>query len=188
MGRRTFGSARRLASGRWQASYWLDGRRNVGPVTFETKADACAWLASVETTLRNGTWIDPDAGDLPFAAWCEWYLEHATHKRATTLARDRRVVRTHLVPALGRLPLRSITPLHIRSLVATWTATMAPATVRTDYAVLRAILNAAVDADLIVRSPCRGIRMPPPSARRSASSRPTSSSAWPTPSRRSTDR
>jgi integrase len=38
---------------------------------------------------------------------------------------------------------------------------MAPATVRTNYAVLRAILNAEVEAHLITRSPCRGIRMPP---------------------------
>jgi integrase len=34
------------------------------------------------------------------------------------------------------------------------------ATVRTVYGVLRAILNAAVAADLIVRSPCRAVRSP----------------------------
>ena len=37
---------------------------------------------------------------------------------------------------------------------------LAPRTVRSNYAVLRAVLNAAVDADLIAVSPCRGIRLP----------------------------
>jgi len=38
---------------------------------------------------------------------------------------------------------------------------LAPATVRTNYGVLRAILRAAVEADLIAVSPCRGVRLPP---------------------------
>ena len=41
------------------------------------------------------------------------------------------------------------------------TEKLAPTTVRTNYGVLRTILAAAVEADLLVRSPCRGIRMPP---------------------------
>ncbi len=160
MGRRTFGSARELASGKWQASYWHEGRRYVGPSTFATKAAAYAWLSSVETNLHSGTWIDPDAGDISFAQWCEWYLQSSTHKRATTLARDRNVIDVHLVPALGHKALREITPVHVRAVVSAWAKTMAPATVRTDYGVLRVIFNAAVEADLIARSPCRGIRMP----------------------------
>jgi integrase len=39
-------------------------------------------------------------------------------------------------------------------------AELSPATVRTNYGVLRAVLVAAVEADLIGRSPCRGIRLP----------------------------
>ena len=41
-----------------------------------------------------------------------------------------------------------------------WAADAAPRTVRRQYDTLRAILNAAVAADLIARSPCRGIRLP----------------------------
>jgi integrase len=77
------------------------------------------------------------------------------------MARDRTVTRVHLLPSLGNRSLIDITPLHIRRVVATMTASLAPTTVRTNYGVLRAILTAAVEADLLVRSPCRGIRMPP---------------------------
>jgi integrase len=38
-------------------------------------------------------------------------------------------------------------------------ACVASATVRTNYGVLRAVLSAAVDAELIARSPCRAIRL-----------------------------
>ena len=48
-----------------------------------------------------------------------------------------------------------------------WTvAGLAPRSVRTYYGVLRAILNSAVAADLIARSPCRDIRMPPADRKR----------------------
>ena len=39
------------------------------------------------------------------------------------------------------------------------TAKLAPATVRTNLAVLRAVLNAAVEADIIGRSPVRAVRL-----------------------------
>jgi len=61
-GRRHFGSVRRLPSGRFQASYWNEGIRHVGEDTFPTKTDAFAYLSTVETDLRRGTWIDPEAG------------------------------------------------------------------------------------------------------------------------------
>lgn len=65
-----------------------------------------------------------------------------------------------MLPVPGDIALKDITPLKIRELVTNWTRKMAAATVRTDYGVLRAILNAAVDSDVIPRSPSRGVRMP----------------------------
>ena len=50
--------------------------------------------------------------------------------------------------------------MDIRALVENMAKQLAPATVRTDYGVLRAILSAAVDADLLPISPCRGVRLP----------------------------
>jgi integrase len=87
-------------------------------------------------------------------------------KRATTVARDRCVVETRLLPTLGAQPIAAISPLDIRTLVDKWAAAFAPRSVRTYYGVLRAILNAAVNADLLGRSPCRGVRLPPPERRR----------------------
>src|SRR5262245_52916891 len=100
------------------------------------------------------------SGRVTYAEWSDHYFAGAIHKRATTLARDRVVNDKHFVPSIGRRPLASLTPLDIRRLVEAMSERLAPSTVRTNYGVLRAILSAAVDADLIAVSPCRGVRLP----------------------------
>jgi len=54
--RRDFGALRQLPSGRWQASYLaLDGLRRTAPSTFNTRADANAWL-----TVNQSEMLSPD--------------------------------------------------------------------------------------------------------------------------------
>jgi integrase len=76
------------------------------------------------------------------------------------VARDRTVNDKHFVPAIEDRQLSSITPYDVRQLVEGVAPRLAPSTVRTNYGVLRAILSAAVDAERIVVSPCRGVRLP----------------------------
>ena len=62
--------------------------------------------------------------------------------------------------ALGSRRLAGVTPLDVQQIVNEMAATLAPATVRTNYGVLRAALNAAVDDGRIARTPCRRITLP----------------------------
>lgn len=50
--------------------------------------------------------------------------------------------------------------MHVQEVVNAMSEKVAPKTVRTNYAVLRMFLAAAVDAELIARNPCRRIRLP----------------------------
>lgn len=154
-------------SGRWEARYRdpLGAQRTA---TFDRKADATAFLASMETDKQRGAWRDPALGRIRFDDWAAEYLAGAVHKRATTLAQDRQRLRKHLLPAFGAMPLATITPLDVRRFVERLATGMAPSTVRTIYGCLRAILSAAVDADLIAVSPCRGVKLP---AKRAAEKR-----------------
>lgn len=68
-------------------------------------------------------------------------------RRATTVTRDRIVLRTHFIPALGDRALSTITSAYVEGFVDTMMAKLAPTTVRTNLRVQ----NAAVDADLIAR-------------------------------------
>ncbi len=74
MTKRRFGRVRQLPSKRWQARYpGPDGLDRNAPETFPTKRDAEIWLTLKEAEIRQGDWIDPDAGRINFgeyaAAW-----------------------------------------------------------------------------------------------------------------------
>jgi integrase len=161
MSRRQFGTVRRLSSGRWQARYWngLD-ERVTAPQTFATKGDAQRWLAVTQADQLRGTYLDPSGGQVTFARWADDWLGSNPAKRAASVARDRAALRVHLTPVLGDLPLASITPRHVRAAVESMRAKgLSPKSVRTYTGTLVAVLNAAVDAELIGRSPVRGINL-----------------------------
>jgi integrase len=158
--RRQFGRVRRLPSGRYQARYPDgQGRDRPAPQTFPTKADASAFLARVQAEMQKGEWRDPALGQATFRYWAEQWMAANPTKRATTVVRDRVVLQTHFFPALGDRALSTITRAHIKGCIDAMMAKLAPTTVRTNLGVLNAVLNAAVDADVIARSPARGIRI-----------------------------
>ncbi len=156
--RRSFGSVRRLPSGRWQARYpGPEGQLVPAPTTFPTKGDAARYLAGVEVDQGRGLWLDPRAGQTTLDTWAaDWLLRPA--KRRNTLARDRQALAKYL-PSLGHRTLGSLTPALIGIVVREEAGKVAPATAARDLATLRAVLNAAVEAELIARSPLRGIRL-----------------------------
>ena len=157
MARRHFGSVRRLSSGRFQARYTdRQGQSITGPAPFRTKGEALRWLATVEADMARGALLDASAGRRTFADWVEEWLRTKPGQRAATLARDRAALRTHVLPRLGHLQMAAVTPSHIRDLVqAMQAAELSPKSVRTYVGTLQAAFSAAVDADVIPRSPVR---------------------------------
>lgn len=159
MTRRQFGRIRRLPSGRWQARYPLgDGGLRAAPRTFATKGDASRYLATVEADLARGQYLDPRAGQITFTQWADQWLGRPG-KRANSVARDRQALQI-FVEELGPRPLSSITPMHVQAVVDARARSAAPATVARDYSALRAVFNAAVDADVIGKSPARNVALP----------------------------
>lgn len=107
----------------------------------------------------SGAYVDPALGRVTFARWAEEWLA-TPGKRPSAWARDDSILRNHLLPTLASRGLGTTKPNDVQALVTGWAVTLPPRTVRRQYDTLRAILNAAVTADLIARSPCRGIRLP----------------------------
>jgi len=144
----------------WQATVRGPDGREVTKA-FPKRVQADQWAKERESDKLRGAWVDPRAGRETFGQWVIRYLKDgATHKRATTQARDRAVLNHWFVPALGKRPIGSITPHDVRVVVQSMTVRLAPRTVRTNYGVLRAAMSAAVDAGLFAVSPCRGIKLP----------------------------
>jgi integrase len=157
--RRQWGSVRKLPSGRYQARL-PDG--SPAPDTFPTKAEASRWLSLAEADLLRGTFVHPSLnGNITVAEWLqEWRASHSLHKRPTTLARDESAIHRHLIPRLGPIQLVKLRPTDVQAFVADLRGEVGPGTTRSIYGVLRAALNAAVNAELLARSPARGIKLP----------------------------
>ncbi|MFF0066801.1 tyrosine-type recombinase/integrase [Streptomyces sp. NPDC005279] len=154
--RRRFGAVRQYRSGRWTASYLgPDGQEFRASETFETKKDAEVWLSQIEADLSRGNWQDPDAGAVNFKEYAlQWVDERGLS--ATTDELYRRLLRLHLLPTFESLDLDEITAPRVR----TWRAdrlasTGAATTVAKAYRLLKAIMETAVDDELIRRNPCR---------------------------------
>jgi integrase len=157
--RRRFGRIRRLPSGRWQARYAdRSGRDVAAPDTFATKGDAARWLVLVEADMARGQRFDPSAGRVTFRQWADTWLERPG-KRANSVARDRQALAVFMAD-LGNRALSSIIPVDVQLAVDTRGRAVSAATLARDVAALRAVLNAAVDADLIDRSPARKVALP----------------------------
>jgi hypothetical protein len=114
---------------------------------------------ATQTDVARGIYVDPRLGKRTFGDWAEQYLEGAHHMRASTRARNLRIVRVHLAPTFGHRSLAAVTPLEVRRFVDGLAKRLKPSTVRTVYAVLTGIFNAAVESELIVKSPCRGANL-----------------------------
>ncbi|WP_329021560.1 tyrosine-type recombinase/integrase [Streptomyces sp. NBC_00690] len=153
--RRSFGAIRKLPSGRYQARYpGTDGVLRAAPETYETKSDAEVFLSQVQADQTRGDWIDPTAGEVLFAEYAtRWIGERGV--APTTDELYRRLLRLHLEPTFGALHVNRISPARVR----TWRAERLRATGSTTtakaYRLLKAVMETAVEDDMIRKNPCR---------------------------------
>ncbi len=160
MVRRSFGTVRRLQSGRWQSRYKdLQGRQQVAPSTFATKSDASRWLSKLQADMDRGDYFDPKAGAVRFQSYAEeWVAGRLVRGRPLaprTAELYRGELRLHLNPTFGGIQLRFIDQAAVRA----WHSEIVrngpgASTVAKCYRLLRAILQTAVDDGLIARNPC----------------------------------
>jgi integrase len=155
--RRSFGKIHRERSGRFQASYiGPDGKRHTAPTTFETRGDASAFLAELQTKIRKGKW-DPGPenakpSSLTLIAYADPRLADRDLKPRTR-ALYRGLLDRRILPTLGSKPLASLTAADIRR----WHAAQSgdsPTARSHAYALLRGILGSAVLDGLVPANPC----------------------------------
>ena len=161
--KRHFGSIRKRASGRYQARYTgPDGRVHSAPYTFERKTDAAHWLSLREAEITRGDWANPDAAQVRFAGYSrQWMADRVLKTRTRELYGG--LLRNHLLPAFGgETTIGDITLASVRRWRkerldagphAAWP--FGPVTVAKAYRLLHAIMQTAVDDELLRRNPCR---------------------------------
>ena len=143
----------------WRALYRdNDGKQR--SKSFDRKADAQRFLATVEADQLRGTYVDPRAGKITLNEYAETFMA-AQVWREGTRAKAQSHIDNHIGPALGNRQLATITRTDVQAFVASLTAKgLAPTTVQGIHVRLVSILEAAVHDGKIVRSPAIKIQLP----------------------------
>jgi integrase len=148
---------RQLPSGRWQARYLSpDGVDRAAPETFTTKTDAAVWLTVKEAEIRQGDWIDPEAGKVLVADYTATWIEERPGLRPKTVMIYTGLLRRHIQPHFACVTIAGVTLARVRR----WRKKLldsgvSDVTVAKAYRLLRAVFNTALDDGLIRRNPCR---------------------------------
>jgi integrase len=156
MGRHQTGSLRQLPSGRIQVRYTgPDGRRRAAPQTFPNRALARRWLALVEADMVRGHWRNSSATTETLRVYAfRWVVERELSDRTRELYLG--LLERQVLPSLGNVDLSLMTPPRVR----TWRQDLldsgtGASTVAKAYRLLRAVMNTAVDDEVIGQNPCR---------------------------------
>lgn len=128
--------------------------------TFRTRKEAEQFQATEKADRARGNWIDPRRTATKFRDVAAEWQECNPAKKPSTIARDANMLRLHILPAIGDLPIGSISPVDVQRMVNSWVDKHRPRTVLRQYSVARAVFSYAVDTDRIGRSPCRRIKLP----------------------------
>jgi integrase len=164
--RRGFGEVERRVSGSGEVTYraryaMVDGARYSR--TLATKMDAEAWLAAERALIDRDSWSPPRARQEAeersqreavfntVGGFAERYLSERS-LRPNTLAGYRQLLDSRVLPTFRNTPLVDVTLADIKS----WRAAMDPKTEATNaaaYRLLRSLLQAAEEEELIDRAP-----------------------------------
>lgn len=152
------GFTRKTPAGTYRAQ-WRDPSGRQRSKTFPTKKQATAYLAEVETSKNRGTYVDIHAGKIRFGAYAKKWLT-ARNDEITTKARDLSIMRTHVIPRWGKVPLAKIDHSSVQEWITKLAQQRSPATVRECYRLINAVLRNAVRDRLIAFNPCEDVRLP----------------------------
>ncbi|MBM0277505.1 site-specific integrase [Micromonospora tarensis] len=138
---------------------WRDPSGSQRAKTFRTRKEAAAYLAATETTVSQGTYVDPAAGKIRFSAYAERWLASRSVE-TTTLAGWTSRLRARLLPQWGTWPVGRIDHLAVQEWITRMSRELSPATVASCHSLLSSILASAVRGRLIAFNPCEGVRLP----------------------------
>ncbi|MGO9031785.1 site-specific integrase [Mycobacterium sp.] len=155
--RRGWGAARKLPSGRWQASYAYDLARHTAPDTFKERMDAELWLAEERRLIERELWTPPKVRaaqrkikGVTLGEYATTWIEHR-NIRPTTRTEYRRLLAGPLAP-LAPVELRHLTPQMVRAWHSTLSGT--PRRQSHAYGLAHAVLATAVADGIVGANPC----------------------------------
>lgn len=144
---------------------------------FERKKDAIAYAASLNKSMSDGTFVDPQAGRIPFGYLAEQWLEG---KKGTCKQKYYDTIKAaydiHVEPVWADRAIASIRRSEIQAWVSkqltSTTVTdektgekkekpgYSPSVVLRNYGIVKGVLQSAVADGLLAKTPCMGVDLP----------------------------
>jgi len=156
--RQSFGSIRRLPSKRYQARYTgPDGKTRTAPVTFQTKTDANAWLATQHSDITRQLWLPETSRRAPTVSEAaDLWIGRGRREplKPRTAEHYRELLRRFIEPTLGDLPVTALST----ATVDRWYASLSkdtPTYRAHAYALLKSVMGYAVSKRYITANPCQ---------------------------------
>ena len=152
------GSIHQRSSGSWRAQI-SSGVQRYGK-TFKKKADAQDWLRNMQNQHEMG--LDIGGGKLSLAEYLPQWLEmRKTSLRPNTVNQYRQIIRDHILPHAGEIPLKDLRLARVERLYINLLDTgVSVRTVQLVHAVLHAALEKAINYGHIGRNPAHGASLP----------------------------
>jgi len=80
---------------------------------YPLKADALACLATIESDLRRGAWIDPRAGKMTLRVYADEWLDQRHDLAFRTKELYECLLKRHVIPTFGNATLIGLAPSKI---------------------------------------------------------------------------
>lgn len=142
----------------WRVQYRSPDGKSRTKQGFRTKNEAQAWAEKNATAVREGDWIDPNAGRITVGELGKRWVDSLTHLKPSTL----RVVKQHwnnyVLPRWGTTPVSAIKHSEIQEWVAS--IDRSATIVRGAHNTLSQILDMAVADGRIKKNPAKGCKLP----------------------------
>jgi integrase len=152
------GSIVKRKDGRWMAAATIGGQR----VYFygSSQGEAAEKLDKALQESRDGVYIKPTKQT--FGDWLNiWLKEYSKPAiRPTTYDSYEYIIRVHINPALGLIPLKELQPSQIQKFYNTKNKTLSPSTVRHMHIVINQALDQALKEGKIIRNPAKATKPP----------------------------
>jgi integrase len=144
-------------------AYTAEGRKR-RTLYGKTRQEVAAKLAKALTDREDGLYFDADG--LKLGVYLSRWLEDSVKDtvRNTTYERYEQISRTHIVPMLGSIKVKALSPTHVRGLYKEKLSSLSPRTVRYIHVTLHKALKQAVSDGLIPRNVTEAVK--PPQGRR----------------------
>jgi integrase len=150
------GNIAKRANGKWRARH-RDEAGNERARHFDRKIDAQQWLDQVTSAVVTGTYADPQAGRITFAAFFGEWSARQVWAPSTVLAMS---LAARSAPFAGK-PMKQVRRSDVEAWIKQMNASgLAPGTIKTRYVNVRSVFRAAVKDRVIGSDPTDGVRLP----------------------------